>query len=461
GSAGAFALLVLERSLGGACVDTDGDDFCAGDDNCPDVPNPDQADQDGDGLGDACDNCPDVANPDQTDVDGNGIGDVCEEPCDPLNDNEPGSERPCGTQRPGICRLGREICTPEGYWTCIGEIEPIAETCDGRDEDCDGQIDEGLLNACGFCGDVEEDACDGFDNDCDGQVDEQAECPMGQACYEGACVGYCENNECIDGQTTCDADTGFCVPNCNGVECLGAEICDPDAGICVDACANVDCLASESCVNGRCLPGTCEIHGCPGATTCVNGECVLTECGGRCAPGTFCRGNQCVDSCSQVACPIGQSCIDGVCSPDPCGSFSCPDGQACVDGDCVADPCANVVCGFGERCRDGQCAGDPCRGVVCPPGQACVVRMDTAQCDGDYIQGPVEEDPVLDPGGPGGGGAGGNGGGSDAGVVVNTPVDGPRLASQEGGCSCDVADDPPAPLALLGLLVLGLVRRRR
>ena len=41
----AYAILVLQRSVGGACLDSD---------NCVDVANPDQADSDGDGIGDAC-----------------------------------------------------------------------------------------------------------------------------------------------------------------------------------------------------------------------------------------------------------------------------------------------------------------------------------------------------------------------------------------------------------------------
>jgi len=73
-----YALLVLLRSLGGACLDTDGDGICDSDDNCPAVANPGQEDGDKDGVGDVCDNCPKVANPDQKDSNGNGIGDACE-----------------------------------------------------------------------------------------------------------------------------------------------------------------------------------------------------------------------------------------------------------------------------------------------------------------------------------------------------------------------------------------------
>ena len=73
-----YALLVLLRSLGGACVDSDEDGICDKDDNCPAKPNPGQEDGDKDGVGDVCDNCPKVYNPDQKDSNGNGIGDACE-----------------------------------------------------------------------------------------------------------------------------------------------------------------------------------------------------------------------------------------------------------------------------------------------------------------------------------------------------------------------------------------------
>jgi hypothetical protein len=58
--------------------DVDGDEVGDTCDNCPDVPNPDQADSDGDGAGDACDNCPSEPNPDQADFDGDGVGDACD-----------------------------------------------------------------------------------------------------------------------------------------------------------------------------------------------------------------------------------------------------------------------------------------------------------------------------------------------------------------------------------------------
>ncbi len=86
----------------GACTDFDADEVQDGIDNCPDVPNTNQADSDSDGTGDACegaadtdndgiadaeDNCPEDHNPGQEDFDADGSGDVCDSDDD--NDGEP------------------------------------------------------------------------------------------------------------------------------------------------------------------------------------------------------------------------------------------------------------------------------------------------------------------------------------------------------------------------------------
>ena len=103
----------------------------------------------------------------------------------------------------GICAPGYAVCY-SGRWTaCLGEITPSTEVaCNGEDEDCDGSvtdasqclcgkppepevcdgidndcdelIDEGVVNACGSCGEVVEESCNLIDDDCDGLTDEDS-----------------------------------------------------------------------------------------------------------------------------------------------------------------------------------------------------------------------------------------------------------------------------------------------
>jgi streptogramin lyase len=55
------------------------------------------------------------------------------------------------TRNRGNCQAGTMVCV-EGLWgACDGESLPVTEVCDGFDNDCDGQVDEGLLGGCGTC----------------------------------------------------------------------------------------------------------------------------------------------------------------------------------------------------------------------------------------------------------------------------------------------------------------------
>lgn len=53
-----------------------------------------------------------------------------------------GQTRTCGTDT-GECRAGVETCATDGTWSgvCVGTQGPVAETCNGRDDDCDGLAD--------------------------------------------------------------------------------------------------------------------------------------------------------------------------------------------------------------------------------------------------------------------------------------------------------------------------------
>ena len=196
-----------------ACVDADGDGYYA---NCAE--GRDCHDGDANVHPGAAEVCDDYLDNDCSD----GADTACACP-------DEGASRPCypgpaGTLR-GSCRAGTQTCT-NGTWTaCAGHILPLAEVCDGEDEDCDGEIDEQLTNLCGTCGEVDEpEMCgDGLDNDCNGHVDEGCQCSEASgSCYVGPPqtrgVGAC-----TDGSRQCEGEFwGACLGSVGPV----GEVCD-------------------------------------------------------------------------------------------------------------------------------------------------------------------------------------------------------------------------------------------
>jgi len=183
--------------------------------------------------------------------------------------------------------------------TCI----PKPEECNGLDDDCDGQTDEGgstglrrsCQTACGsgyeYCHDgvwedcdapkVETEICDGKDNDCNGQTDETCNCVAGATRPCGTNVGVCAQGiqTCVSG-VWAGACEGGVQPaaddsNCNGEDddCDGEidEDCSCTPG------ANQPCGSDE----GECAKGT---------QTCLTGG-HWGDCTGQTEPATeICDG---------------------------------------------------------------------------------------------------------------------------------------------------------------------------
>lgn len=65
--------------------------------------------------------------------------------CNPATSEETAQPRVCGLDV-GRCVSGMQFCQPAGNWgSCEGGVGPEQEVCNNEDDDCDGQIDEGIL----------------------------------------------------------------------------------------------------------------------------------------------------------------------------------------------------------------------------------------------------------------------------------------------------------------------------
>ncbi|MBM4370272.1 MAG: putative metal-binding motif-containing protein [Deltaproteobacteria bacterium] len=160
-----------------------------------------------------------------------------EEDCNGLDDDCDGGadeglgEGPCTVENEhGIC-AGIRSCGGAAGWACDAAV-PAAETCNGLDDDCDGDADEGFPDTDGD-GDAD---CFDLDDDGDGVLDLADNCPLvpnlSQLDTDGdgegdLCDGDDDDDGIPDGEDNCPL-----VPNPDQTDTDGngeGDACDGDA----------------------------------------------------------------------------------------------------------------------------------------------------------------------------------------------------------------------------------------
>ncbi|MGZ3438062.1 MAG: MopE-related protein, partial [Polyangia bacterium] len=359
---------------------------------------------------------------------------MIDDDCNGAVDDVPGVGAPCtgpGIFTGGECKAVEQCVAGNMAPQCVQTQGPVMETCNGKDDNCNGLIDDNMpplavnplpgvgvpcmvpippvdkppckagTTVCIAGGIVCQGAvgpmpnqCNGISTDCTGNPNTNGNCPTGFQCYQGNCVAPCQPGEFpCPGGYACDLNTnscdmngnhvGCCVPDaCTQITCPLGFNCKLDAqgmASCIDPCTTVTCPASYICKLGACVDGSCRTQGCPDGQVCKAQSdntfaCEPDPCADvTCGMNQFCQAGVCVGACAGP-CPNGQYCNQGQCVPNPCAHTPCVEGQVCrVQGGvavCVENQC-QFGCNIGQACCGGECVADGCENLHCPEDTHC------------------------------------------------------------------------------------------
>ncbi len=182
-------------------------------------------------------------------------GDLCI--CAPAGTCEPNTLVPCyggprATAGVGPCAGGVSTCTGSAEFTswgaCVGQVLPGQESCDGVDNDCNGQVDDHAPCVDGggsdgaACVPSCEGKCPGADDGCHG-VCTVTGCSGGCCDSTGVCRRTSEGSSCGNAGLACTD----CVPTTSSSGCGWVWGYEVDYNPCVDPCATHFDAGGGSC----------------------------------------------------------------------------------------------------------------------------------------------------------------------------------------------------------------------
>jgi hypothetical protein len=288
-----------------------------------------------------------------------------------------------------------DICPPEGNArrmcrsgqcvidTCNAGFRSCNSLCIPDEMPCGSDCPAGRGNCGGRCvpaSQLPPEQCNGKDDDCDGQIDDGVSCPAtpnGRGVCNGAAgCGF----TCNDGFNKCGAS---CISNNDINNCGGCgKRCDGNGGTasCTNGSCDVSCPSTTRKCAGRCVAidesncsGCNDV--CKGGTACLAGQCGCRSGTHQCSDGS-CAANDDARKCGSgcASCPGGNS---AACANGTCG---CKSGFFVCAGACLATKNAdnkncgscNNSCNGHDSCIQGKCtcdlAGEWFNQGGCPPG---------------------------------------------------------------------------------------------
>ena len=332
-----------------------------------------------------------------------------------VDDGNPldGASPTCGSDE-GECVAGVRVCAhapgDPAAVVCLNEAGPVDEGCDGLDNDCDGDTDEGAeLDAAaagcldgGVCDgltlalceegawtcdyaaapgyEAQELSCDGLDNDCDGLTDEGLEGPDLAGCLDlGVCdAGFAQiGAQCVMGGWVCDYAL---IPYYEALEARCDELDNDCDGLTDEGLVYIDFDGAERALGEDCGAGVCAggVVLCDPATTTPSCNTLAAAHDELCnALDDDCDGDT-DEGFTLDDVPVGApcdgvgACGDGVveclddqasttCSTDADGSASEAQDEVCdgLDNDCDGDTDEELDAGAADNpCLSaGVCAG--------------------------------------------------------------------------------------------------------
>ncbi len=301
-----------------------------------------------------------------------------------------GTTRPCGMSSTGACRMGTEQCVAGAWGTCVGNVDPTPETCNGIDDDCNGTVDNGVTVSCYADADG-----DGY-----GTGAAVTRCPDSSRSAYGNCpTGYTNvNTDCNDANATVHPGA---TETCNGVD----DNCNSttDEGLTASGCyrdLDGDTYGTGSATT-QCRDASRSAAGyCPTGYYNRAGDCDDTDAFTHPGASERCNGiddncNGTVDEGVKITYYLDSD-HDGYGSSTSMSACSAPANYVAVGGDCN-DSNASVHPGATELCNgvDDDCTGGVDNGAAaqCPGNYplatnvaswSCGTGTCTANCSGTY-----------------------------------------------------------------------------